>query len=128
MTKVEWRIYYSNGTTFSNRDGEWEAAPPLGVVCVVTLDPTKVWGRFVLHNHELYYKVPDREVMVSEEMPLLQSHVPAIQDDQIKRGGNAWQEEWVEIMQRATADEDFPKSSPRRRATDWKGDPREPKY
>ncbi len=124
---LKWRIYYTDGSKFGNDKGTWEEAPALGVLCVVTLDPTGVWGRFVLHCHEYYYKVPEHEVMVSEELKLLKHHVPNIQDNQIKRGGNAWQEEWTAWLHQATSDPDFPKSSPRRRTTDWPvGDPRRP--
>lgn len=30
-----WRIYYADGSTFSNKDGTWAEAPPFGVQCVV---------------------------------------------------------------------------------------------
>lgn len=36
-----WRIYYADGSTFTNLDGLWAEAPPFGVQCVV------------------YYHVPD---------------------------------------------------------------------
>lgn len=124
-----WKIYYADGETFSSKDGEWSDAPEYGVVCVVTLDPTDVWGRFVLHNHEYYYKIPGKEVMCSEGLEYVKAHVPNITPKQIKCGGNAWQEDWNKILTRATHDEDFPKKSPRRRVTDWPiGDPQRPNY
>lgn len=123
---VEWRIYYSDFSTFANADGIlhlpfglWESAAPRGVVCAVTIDPNGVWGRFVLHSHEFYYRTPGRAVMCSEDLSLLRVHVPAITDDQIKRGGNAWREDWPQILHTATHDADFPSASPRRRSTDW---------
>ena len=30
-----WRIYYADGSTFSNLDGTWAQAPPFGVQAVV---------------------------------------------------------------------------------------------
>lgn len=126
---MDWRIYYSDGTTFSDEDGPWVIAPPKGVVCVVTLDPTGVWGRFVLQNHEFYYKTLDREVMCSEELSLVEVHVPDINPSQIKRGGNAWQDDWNTILHAATHDPDFPTGTPRRRVTDWDvDDPKRPHF
>ena len=31
---MNWRIYYEQGT-FSNQDGDWNDAPPWGVICIV---------------------------------------------------------------------------------------------
>jgi hypothetical protein len=40
--EIKWRIYYDDGSTFTNLDGmPWEA-PGLGVVCIVQLDPNPV--------------------------------------------------------------------------------------
>lgn len=117
---IEWRIYYSDRSTFDNIKGVWEIAPGLGVICVVTLDFTRVWGRHVIHKFEYYYKVPGREVMGSDDRALIQIHVPGILYTQIKRGGNAWREDWNEILTAATHDPDFPTGSPRRRSTDWR--------
>ena len=30
-----WRIFYSDGSTFSSKDGKWAEAPPFGVECIV---------------------------------------------------------------------------------------------
>lgn len=30
-----WRIWYADGSTFSNEDGTWAEAPPFGLTCVV---------------------------------------------------------------------------------------------
>lgn len=30
-----WCIYYSDGSTFTSKDGTWAEAPPFGVQCVV---------------------------------------------------------------------------------------------
>lgn len=118
---LDWRIYYENKTTFSNEDGTWEEAPGVGVAAVVTIDPTGVWNRQVLIKHEYYYKVPGKVPLGSEELDLIRVHVPDIQDNQIKRGGNVFREEWQAIVGAATKDPDFPAgTSPRRRVTDFR--------
>lgn len=117
---VRWRIYYSDGSTYSSVDGSWDNAPGKGVVAVVTLDPTGVWGRFVRIKHELYYKLDGHdEVLGSDSLGLIHVHVPEIRGSQIKMGGNVLTDVFQRIIQRATVDSDFPKGSPRRRASDW---------
>jgi hypothetical protein len=39
---VKWKIYYADGTTFSDHDGSLKDAPAFGVLCVVC-DPD-LWG------------------------------------------------------------------------------------
>ncbi len=34
----KWCIYYDNGSTFDNQDGEWNDAPVDGVICIVRKD------------------------------------------------------------------------------------------
>lgn len=57
---IEWQIYYSDGSTFSNEDGTPLEAPVLGVICAIspsTSDPdrsepshlTIQWDRFYWH-------------------------------------------------------------------------------
>jgi len=39
MMKVKaWRVYYEDGSSFSNEDGTWAQAPPFGLQCVVYYD------------------------------------------------------------------------------------------
>ena len=119
---VRWRIYYADGSTYSNLSGSWDDAPSRGVVAVVSLDPTGVWGRFVRIKHELYYKVDEHdEVLGSETVRFIQEHIPGIRSSQIKAGGNVLTDEFQKIVQRATSDADFPTGSPRRRSSDWVG-------
>lgn len=55
----KWKIYYDDGTTFSDEDGTWEEAPYRGVLLVVTSDPNV--GREVDHGArgEFYAWWPD---------------------------------------------------------------------
>ncbi len=124
---LEWRIYYSryqgpnaaNFYTFSSADGPWEEAPRDGVLTVLTMAPSHNWTRFMIQDHERYYKVPGRGVMFSESDELIRVHVPAILASQIKRGGNAFREDWVKVIDAAAHDVDFPRGKPRRRTSDW---------
>ena len=42
MDKITWRIYYSDGSTFDNSQGEPSASPPFGVQAIVCLPD--LWG------------------------------------------------------------------------------------
>ena len=131
---MDWKIYYSryvgpgedNFYTVSSDESSWEEAPMAGVLVVLVADDT--WGRFMLHNHEHFYKTDGREVMCSESIEALKAHVPGIKDEQIKNGGNAFQEDWYRIISVAGHDLGFPRKTPRRRTKDWPvDDPRRPK-
>jgi len=48
-----WKIYYDDGSTFSDRDGSIEKAPGRGVVIVAQEDAD--CGRHILHMKDFYY-------------------------------------------------------------------------
>jgi hypothetical protein len=50
---MKWRIYYDDGSTFSDEDGPPEMAPGLGVQIIV--DPHPSVGRRMLHSHDYYW-------------------------------------------------------------------------
>lgn len=55
----EWRIYYDDGTVFTNEDGTpWEA-PRTGVQVIAQPNPTVGW--YILHSADSYYWEEDRE-------------------------------------------------------------------
>lgn len=50
---MQWKIYYDNGSTFSDVDGKPHEAPALGVQAVVQADSTV--GRQVIQGRDFYY-------------------------------------------------------------------------
>jgi hypothetical protein len=44
-----WRVYYGDGSTFTNEDGPAQAAPGLGVLCIVQWD-VQLRRREILHG------------------------------------------------------------------------------
>ena len=50
---MDWKIYYTDGETFSSEDGTWEDAPADGIVAVVVADED--YGRYVLNGLNYYY-------------------------------------------------------------------------
>ena len=137
---IQWRIYYEGGTTFDNTEGPWKDAPAHGVVCVNVRDPTGAWGRFTNHGYaprtscptcgrdptnHWFVCMPDMdEPWATWDLTDFRSRFATPEDAEpyIKTGRMVPQLEWERIMAVARDDLDFPISSPRRRAKDWKPD------
>jgi hypothetical protein len=47
---MRWRIYYEDGSTFSDRDGDAFHAPPAGVQVIAREDPSSPRGFRLLHG------------------------------------------------------------------------------
>lgn len=52
MARVRWKVYYSNGGTFSDRDGGPQDAPGHGVVLIAQADP--IAGRDTPSGEDYY--------------------------------------------------------------------------
>jgi len=48
----KWRIYYDDGSTFSDDDGAPHEAPPFGFICAVGYDETG--ARYIMHGWDHY--------------------------------------------------------------------------
>jgi hypothetical protein len=139
---IDWKLFYADYTTYSNENGTWENAPKHGVICVVVRDPTGTWGRWVYSGHsarqkcaycksmawgEFYIKRPgSKEPYNTYELGPFLAAVDKTEDEAdsanlIKYGQQVDQADYVAIMDAARNDPDFPISSPKRRAEDWKG-------
>ena len=53
---INWRIYYSDKSTFDSTQGEPCDAPGYGVICIV--QPDDDTGRLIMHKWDFYYYVP----------------------------------------------------------------------
>jgi hypothetical protein len=53
MSKITWRIYYTDGTTFDNEDGPASAAPAIGVQVIAQADDTV--GRVLVQGGDYYW-------------------------------------------------------------------------
>ena len=49
---MEWTIFYGDGSTFSNIDGDWKDAPGWGVIAIVYRDPEDGWA--IAHQGDFY--------------------------------------------------------------------------
>ena len=52
---MNWRIYYGDGSTFSDRDGSPYDAPPTNVQCVAVKSPISTEGKLLAHGKHAYY-------------------------------------------------------------------------
>lgn len=112
---LRWRVYYSDGSTFSNSDGAFRDAPSDGVVCVNVVD--RDFGKFTLNGLNFYYSqdgAPDEIAHTNDIGPQLRARAPWI-----KHGLGVPREAWLDVLLTATNDPDFPASqSPQRRSSD----------
>lgn len=113
---MDWKIYYTDDSTFSSENGLWDDAPLDGVVCVVVTDPD--YGRYVLNGLNYYYAQVDGSLEdkahCNDIGPQLRVRCPWL-----KFGVGTAREKWKRILIKATKDPDFPRPrNPQRRSTD----------
>ena len=110
MSKIKWRIYYGDGTTFDENQGTPEQAPPLNVQ-VIVVDDADV-GRQLLHLWDWFYW--DGEQWCGADIHGLLDQILHNQVTAVKQGRTLPQREFDDIKNRAIADTDFlPKSTSR---------------
>lgn len=61
MDGLKWRIYYDDGSTFSNLEGRFADAPSDGVLAVVEKDPET--GYKIYREADYYFQVPGSETI-----------------------------------------------------------------
>ena len=101
-----WRIYYSDGSTFSNLDGAWADAPADGVVCVNVIDPAR--GKITRNGQDFYYSQngsPDEVGSTDDISPQVRARCPWL-----KYGLGVPRKLYLDILLAATRDPEFPKS------------------
>lgn len=125
--KLLWKIYYTDGSTFSDVDGAWNEAPARGVATLVTADPEV--GRELDRGQEFYIWWPGAEKPWGVDYPglwdyLVEIGAPEAEDfpssvhwddivsQGVKLGRSMGNVEYRKLMQKALRDSDFePKSA-----------------
>jgi hypothetical protein len=114
--RLIWRIYYADGSTFDNIEGEWEDAPGDGVIAVVVTNPE--YGRWVFQGCDFYLKPEHAEPEDLDATNDINAQLRA-RCPWLKFGLGVTREEWKGILRRAIDDTDFPsRRHPMRRRTD----------
>jgi hypothetical protein len=98
-----WRIFYADGSTFSEEDGPPEDAPPVGVQIIV--QPHPVTGAHVLEGADYYIRHGGE--WVGCDLPGLLDHLART----VKRGLSLDTATYQDILGRALAEYDRRKSA-----------------
>jgi hypothetical protein len=109
-----WRIYYDDGATFDDTQGDPDAAPAFGIVCIV--QPDADVGRMVLQGWDWYYWEPDDGLWWGSDvygvLDRLLHRLPVVA---LGQGRLVASPTFRTILQRAIEDPDFPIKSATRR-------------
>lgn len=112
MPTLDWRIYYTDLSTFDSAQGAPEDAPSRGVAAIVIAD--EEIGRTIIHKWDFYYwNLADREWCGCDQWGLI-DHLLDNRVSAFKMGRTMEARAWKELLSRATNDPDFPVKSARR--------------
>jgi len=104
---MRWRVYYGDGTTFSDQDGSPDEAPSLNMQVVV--QHTDREGRIMICEHDYYWFDPQVGEWVGGDLFGLFDFLQ-------RRGGHGFgrtiaSDAYHTIKRRASYDPDFPRKS-----------------
>ncbi len=105
---MKWKIFYDDGSTFSNEDGEPHEAPALGVQCIV--QSNEDIGRYILDGENYYYYENtdwERCDLFGLWDYLCRPHPNKV----VRFGRNMTTPAWRAIHKLAADDPDFPRKS-----------------
>lgn len=95
-----WRIYYSDGSTFSNEDGAWEDAPDRDVQVVLFRDAMTGWA--VRHGGDYFRLAENGAVVAMDETGMIDHVVHEL--GAVKQGRMLTQAGFDRVYQQAKAD------------------------
>jgi hypothetical protein len=104
---MDWKIYYADGSTYSDDDGSPETAPPDGIEVIVQTDPRV--GRSIIDGKDWY--VFDGCKWVGMDDDGMKAWFR--QQGLVKQGLTLSRPRYDEILHAALTDPDFPKKSAR---------------
>jgi hypothetical protein len=102
----EWRIYYSNETTFDSDQGEPHDAPSEGFLCAIGYDETG--KRYIMHGWTFYQWDTETNQWWGMDQFGLFDRLRRNLVYAYKEGRTVSRKRWEEIMVRANNDPDFP--------------------
>lgn len=107
---MDWRIFYSDGSTFDSAQGTHLEAPATGVQVIVVRDsdaPESNVGHFILQRRD-YYWYEDGEWYCGDIFGMFDF---LMRSGVVKFGQSIPNREYREILGRAGRDPDFPRKS-----------------
>jgi len=108
--RVDWRIYYSDGSTFDSSMGDPGDVPAYGVICIP--QPDEMVGRVIMHGWDWYYYVPeDKQWWGSDVFGVIDRLCHRLSVVALLQGRNLSNKDFASVMGRADKDPDFPPKS-----------------
>lgn len=104
---MKWRVYYGDGTTFSNEDGDVEDVPSRDVQVVVQVDTRTGWSP--LYSNDYYWY--DKGEWIGGDLFGLFDYLTRPGWKKVLFGRTISHEEYQTIVRRARQDKDFPRKS-----------------
>lgn len=105
---MDWRIYYSDGTTFDSTQGEPKDAPGYGVQVIVQRDNDPRIGSYLAHRGDYYYWKEGRWFAADREGFWLYMFVRKYAYEKVALlGESVGNELYNEILRTAKEDKDF---------------------
>ena len=103
MDSLMWRIWYSDGSTFSSEDGTWEEAPGRDVQIILFWDPDRGWT--LRHGANTrkgdFFRMDADGTIVGMDLTGVIDHV-VHELGIIKEGRMLSANEWAEVLRTAT--------------------------
>jgi len=104
---MDWKIYYEDGTTFSDSDGKPEEAPARGVQIIMQAEPHL--GREILRATDFYIRKNEQWFAVDHFGLFDYLSNPGLKT--VKFGRYIPNDEYARVLADAVADPDFPPKS-----------------
>jgi hypothetical protein len=114
---VQWRIYYTDGSTFSSLDGSPYDAPAEDVQVLLKLDPDV--GRFLLAAKDFYWFDHARQEWFGGEKAGLYQHLRQPGPSKVLFGTFVTCREYHDCVKAALSDPDFPPKTARAELEQW---------
>lgn len=100
---IHWKIYYADGSTFSNLDGSWEDAPAWGILGIVIKSKETGWS--IVSGGDFYVMTEDGEIINIDRLGFADYIVNVFR--KAKVGRMVGREEWLRLSKTANQDKDF---------------------
>jgi hypothetical protein len=116
---MRWKIFYGDGTTYSDSDGTAWDAPPVNVQALVVNDPQHGW--YCCRADDFYWYIPEEDRWYSGERFGMFDYLTQPGMKKIVFGRSIPDDEYQTILNRAINDPDLPQK------TGWQAHERRPK-
>lgn len=103
---MKWRIYYADGSTYSDADGDPFDAPALGALVVACEDATV--GRILVYGHSFYFWYPEHERWWAGNLLGLVNYLTKPGPRRVLIGEEVPNPKWDAAIERASADDYLP--------------------